>query len=126
MSFWKKLFSSFSGKKNENVNSPPQKTQQNELVQNVQAPPNPPLNEAMMQPVSGEEKDIVALITSIIMAGNNPKSNFRVKNVYRMGQGYSSPDENEMAAVISLCSAVVAQDSPDKSYTIKTVKQTHI
>lgn len=40
--------------------------------------------QAKLYPVSDEEKELVSIISSIIVAGNNPTTNIKIKNVFRL------------------------------------------
>lgn len=66
-------------------------------------------------PASAEEKELVSVITSAIMAGDNPDTNVKVKNVYAI-------DEDKEVAAVMAC-AIAADDQPSSSFKLKSITQ---
>ena len=93
MGFWKKLFN--HGNRDENINNT---SSENKLAypkeQSFAEYPN-------MRPVTGEEKDLVSVICSIIAAGNSPSTQVKIRHVFRLDNGKQELTAEEVKALIS-------------------------
>ena len=112
MNFLKKIFS----KSNKSTAQTPgvQKPNQLPMNGNEQDPfRDDYVRLGIAKPAGQEEKELVSIITSAIMAGDNPDTHFKIKNVYAI-------DENkEVAAVVA--AAVAAGDKPNSHIRLKSV-----
>lgn len=66
-------------------------------------------------PVNQEEKELVTLIASSILAGDRQNSEYHVKKIYRRN--------DERAVVAAIASSILAGDSPESTFQIRTIER---
>ena len=66
-------------------------------------------------PVDQDEKELVTLIASSILAGDRPNSEYRVKTILRRN--------DEKAVVTAIASAIMAGDNPESTFQVRKIKR---
>ena len=95
-------------KENESANSSQEEKMKNKAVK-------PKLTIEEFLPVDQDEKELVTLIASSILAGDRSSSEYQVKTILRRN--------DERAVVAAIASAVVAGDCPESTFQIRKIER---